>query len=54
MLLAENVKGILERQWRGEMLCDEVEAVQEFTYLGDRVNAGGGCEAAVTAWMRCG
>ena len=34
--------------------CDEVETVQEFTYLGDRVNAGGGYEAAVTARTRCG
>ena len=32
-----------------EMLCDEVEAVTEFTYLGDRVSACGGCEAALTA-----
>ena len=24
------------------------------TYLGDRVSAGGGCEAAVTARTRCG
>ena len=31
-----------------EKLCDEVETVREFTYLGDRVGAGGGCEAAVT------
>ena len=31
-----------------EKLCDEVEMVMEFTYLGDRVSAGGGCEAAVT------
>ena len=30
-------------------LCDEIEAVLEFTYIGDRVSAGGGCEAAVTA-----
>ena len=30
-------------------LCDEVETVREFTYHGDRVSAGGGCEAAVTA-----
>ena len=37
-----------------EMLCDEVETVREFTYLGDRVSAGGGCEAAVTARIRCG
>ena len=32
-----------------EKLCDEVETVSELTYLGDRVSAGGGCEAAVTA-----
>ena len=31
-----------------------METVQEFTYLGDRVSAGGGCEAAVTARTRCG
>ena len=30
-------------------LCDEVETVSKFTYLGDRVGVGGGCEAAVTA-----
>ena len=35
-------------------LCGDVEAVQEFTYLGDRVSAGGGCMAAVTARTRCG
>ena len=34
-------------------LCDEVETISEFTYLGDRVSAGG-CEAAVTARTRCG
>ena len=34
--------------------CDEVETVMEFTYLGDRVSAGGGCEAVVTARTRCG
>ena len=28
--------------------------LSEFTYLGDRVRAGGGCEAAVTARTRCG
>ena len=37
-----------------EKLCDEVETVREFTYLGDRVSASGGCEAAVTARTRCG
>ena len=35
-------------------LCDEVETVREFTYVGDRVSAGGGCEAAETARTRCG
>ena len=35
-------------------LCDEVETVMEFTYLGDRVSAGGGCEAVVTERTRCG
>ena len=32
-----------------ERLFNEVETVREITYLGDRVSAGGGCEAAVTA-----
>ena len=31
-----------------------VETVRDFTYRGDRVSAGGGCEAAVTARTRCG
>ena len=31
-----------------EKLCDE------FSYLGNSVSAGGGCEAAVTARTRCG
>ena len=35
-------------------LCDEVATVREFTYLGDKVSAVGGCEAAVTAIARCG
>ena len=33
---------------------DEVETLREFTYLGDRVSAGGGCETAATARTRCG
>ena len=37
-----------------EKLCDEVEAVSEFRYLGDRVSVSGGCESAVTARTRCG
>ena len=31
-----------------------MKTVCEFTYLGDRVSAGEGCEAAVTARTRCG
>ena len=34
-------------------LCYEVERVSEFTYIGDWVSAGGGCEAAVTDGTRC-
>ena len=41
-----NIGETLEQE---EKLCDEVETVREFSYLGDRVSAGGGCEAAVTA-----
>ena len=37
-----------------EKLCDEMETVRKFTCLGDRVSAGGGCEAAVTARTRFG
>ena len=32
-----------------EVMCDEMETVKKFCYLGDRSNASGGCEAAVTA-----
>ncbi|XP_068756631.1 uncharacterized protein [Montipora capricornis] len=32
-----------------EELCEEIETVRGFCYLGDRVNASGGCEAAVIA-----
>ena len=44
---------ILERQWRRNF-CDEVKTVSEFTYLGDRVSKGGGCEAAVSARKNVG
>ena len=42
-----------------EILCDEVETVKGFCYLGDRLNASGGCETAVisrvrTGWMEFG
>ena len=45
------VDGLVE--WMEE-LCEEVETVRGFCYLGDRVNANGGCEAAVTAKARIG
>ena len=37
-----------------EEFCDEVETEKSFCYLGDRVIANGGCEAAVTARARIG
>ena len=37
-----------------EKLCDEVETVNGFCYLGDRQNSSGGCKAAVTARVRIG
>ena len=37
-----------------EVLCDEVETVKGFCYLGDRLNASGGCETAVTSRVRIG
>ena len=37
-----------------EKLCHEVETVNGFCYLGDILNANGGCEAAVTARVRIG
>ena len=42
----ENIGEVVDQE---EKLCNEVETVTEFTYHGDRVSAGGGCEAAVTA-----
>ena len=37
-----------------EKLCDEVETVNGFCHLGDRLNASGGCEAAVIARVKIG
>ena len=48
-------KGIMEGTVDSiEKLWNEVEAVNGFCYLGDRLNASGGCEAAVTAGVRIG
>ena len=35
-----------------EKLHDDMETVTEFSYLGDRINSGGGCVAAVTSRTR--
>ena len=34
------------------VLCDKMEAVRGFFYLGERLNARGGCETAVTSRVR--
>ena len=48
-------KGIMEGTMDSiEKLCDEVETVNGVCYLGDRLNANGGCEVAVTARVRIG
>ena len=47
----EIMKGTVDSM---EKLCDEVETVNGFCYLGDRLNSTDGCEAAVTARVRIG
>ena len=47
----ENIGEVVEQE---EKLCDEVETVQELTYIVDRVSAGRGCEAFLTPRTRCG
>ena len=37
-----------------EEFCEEVETVRGFSYLGDMLDASGGCKAAVTARARIG
>ena len=48
---AKDVEGIVDLI---EKLCNGVETVNGFCYLGNRLNASGGCEAAVTARVRIG
>ena len=47
--MVKNFKGPAD-----EKLSDGVETISKFTYLGDRLNATGGCETAVTARSRIG
>ena len=37
-----------------EVMCNEVETVKEFCYLGNRLNVSGRCEATVTGRTRLG
>ena len=37
-----------------KVLCNELETLEGFFYLGDRVNAGGGYETAVTFIVKIG
>ena len=54
ILHAGNVKeNIGEAVEQEEKICDEVKTVREFTYLGDRVSAGGACDAVVISRTRC-
>ena len=53
--ISSKCKGTMERtQDLIEKLCDEVEIVNRFYCLGDRLNSSGNCEAAVTARVRIG
>lgn len=54
MFECDNCKKNEEMPERIVKLNDEVETVNAFNYLGDRINACGGCEAAVTLRMRLG
>ena len=37
-----------------KILCNKVETVRVFCYLGDRLNPSGGCEIAVTSRVKIG
>ena len=53
--VCSNCKGIMEGTMNLiKTSCNEVETVNGFCYLGDRLNASGGCESAVTARVRIG
>ena len=53
--ICSKCRGIMEGMVDSvKKLSNEVETVNEFCYLGDRINASGGCEVAVTARVRIG
>ena len=43
-----------ERAKQIKTICIEVETVNEFCYVEDRLNANGGCEATMTTRIRLG
>ena len=45
-------KNIGVEEVQQEVMCNEVESVKGFCYLGDRLHDSGGCETAVTAVTR--
>ena len=47
--MRRSVGNIREAVEQKEKSCDEVKTVREYILLGERVSAGGGCEAALTA-----
>ena len=52
------VNGVINREEAKTGLSDSIERVESFVYLGDKLNADGGCLSAVTArvsvgWMKC-
>ena len=47
------VRGVVLAEGVGGM-NDGIERVESFVYLGDKLNAGGGCSSAVTARVRVG
>ena len=46
-----NIEEAVEQE---EKLFDKMKTVRDLTYFGDKISAGGGCEAAVTVRTRCG
>ena len=52
-MMVSGTKGEI-RYYAMKVLCDEVETVKGFCYLGDRLNASGGCKTAVTSRVRIG
>ena len=48
------VKGVINREEAKTGLSDGIERVESFVYLGDKLNADGGCLSAVTARVRVG